>query len=46
VRDVIPVPEEQLKRMLSTLQRYRGLGLAGTNVQVIEVVRDRLVEGR
>ena len=46
VRNVILVSKKQLKRVISGFQRYRGLGLAGAEVQVLEVVRNWLVERR
>lgn len=44
VRNMILVSEKQLKRVITGFQRYRRLGLAGAVVQVIEVVRNWLVE--
>jgi len=43
---VILVPQQQLQRVRSRLERDLGLGLAGAEVEVIEVVGDRLVERR
>ena len=44
VRNMILVSEKQLKRVITGFQRYRRLGLAGAVVQVIEAVRNWLVE--
>jgi len=46
MRDVILVPQQQLQRVRSRLERDLGLGLAGAEVEVIEVVGNRLVERR
>jgi hypothetical protein len=41
---VVPVREQQLQRVLARWKRNFRLGLAGAEVQVVRVVRDRLVE--
>jgi hypothetical protein len=43
---MILVSHEQLKSVLTVLERNLGLGLAATEVKVIEVIRDRLIERR
>jgi len=44
--NMILVSHEQLKSVLTVLERNLGLGLAATEVKVIEVIRDRLIERR
>ena len=44
--DMVLVPQQQLQFMRTGRQRDLGLGLTGAEMQMIEVVRDRLVEGR
>ena len=39
-------PISELQRVLAVLERDLGLGLAGAEMQVVEVARDRLVERR
>jgi len=46
VWNVILVSKKQLKRMIPSFQRYRGLSLTTAEVEMIEVVRDRPVERR
>lgn len=46
VRNMILVSHEQLKCVLTVLERNLGFGLAATEVKVIEVIRDRLIERR
>ncbi len=46
VCDMRIVAQKQLKRVRAQLQLDRCLGLAGAEVQMIEVVRNRLVERR
>ena len=46
VRDVILVAQQQLQGVLPGLQRHLGFGLAGAEVQMVEVARNRLVERR
>ena len=46
VRDVILVSQQQLQRVLAGRERDLRLGLAGAVMQMIEVVRNRLVERR
>ena len=44
--NVVLVPHEQLKRVQAGFERDLGLGLAGTEMQMIEVVWNGLVERR
>jgi hypothetical protein len=46
MRDMPIVAEDQLERMFAWLQGDFLLGLAGSEVQVIEIAGDRLVERR
>ena len=46
MRDVILVSQQQLQRVLAGRERDLRLGLAGAVMQMIEVVRNRLVERR
>ncbi len=46
MRDVIGVTQQQLQRVRSRRQRKLDLGLAGAEVEMVLVVRDRLVERR
>ena len=43
---MILVAEQELQRVRSRLERHLRLGLAGAEVQMIEVVGNGLVEGR
>src|SRR5688572_12482969 len=45
MRNVVLVSHEQLKRVLTRFERDFRLGLAGTEMQMIEVIWNRLVEG-
>ena len=44
--NVVLVAHEKLQRVRARLERNFGLGLTGTEMQVIEVVWNRLIEGR
>ena len=46
VRNVILVAEQQLERVLAVLEGDLGLGLAAAEVEMVEVVGDRLIERR
>jgi hypothetical protein len=43
---VVGVAEQKLQLVPAERERHRRLGLAGAEVQVLEVVRDRLIERR
>ena len=46
VRNVVLVAHDQLQRVLARLERNLRFGLAGAEMQMIEVVGNRLVERR
>ena len=46
VRNMRRVPEQQLERVAAFRQGHGGFGLAGAEMQVVLIVRDRLIERR
>ena len=44
--NVVLVAEQKLQRVRPRREGHFGLGLARTEVQVIEIVRDGLIQGR